>query len=99
MEIITTNHDTLINTFVINDKKKLLTINSVLCSDRKMWSNSFLSHLSKVAGHGGETSKKGPAIRYSAIPSDGVPSTFLRGPQVFLDLDVEDTVTCFCRFV
>lgn len=64
-----------------------------------MWSNSFLSHLSKVAGHGGETTKKGPAVRYSAIPSDGVPSTFLRGPQVFLDLDVEDTVTCFCRFV
>lgn len=65
-----------------------------------MWSNTFLSHLSKVAGHGGEANKKGPAVRYSAIPSDqGVASTFLRGPQVFLDLDVEDTVTCFCRFV
>lgn len=67
-----------------------------------MWSNTFLSHLSKVAGNaatGGETNKKGPAVRYSAIPSDHGASTFLRGPQVFLDLDVEDTVTCFCRFV
>lgn len=61
-----------------------------------MWTNTFLSHLSKVAG-GGESSKKGPAVRYSAIPSDS--GAFLRGPQIFLDLDVEDTVTCFCRFV
>lgn len=74
-----------------------------------MWSNTFLSHLSKVAGHGGgggETNnKKGPAVRYSAIPNNNIneqvanTNTFLRGPQVFLDLDVEDTVTCFCRFV
>uniref|UniRef100_A0A336MXG9 CSON008814 protein n=1 Tax=Culicoides sonorensis TaxID=179676 RepID=A0A336MXG9_CULSO len=63
-----------------------------------MWGNSFLSHLSRVAGHGGDSQKsKGPLVRYSAIPSEQGGSTYLRGPQVFLDLDVEDTVTCFCR--
>lgn len=63
-----------------------------------MWTSTFLSHLSKVTS---STSKSSvPAVRYSAIPSDarGQPSPDAPMPNVFLDLDVEETITCFCRF-
>lgn len=63
-----------------------------------MWTSTFLSHLSKATS---STSKSnGPAVRYSAIPSDAHGrSSNTAMPNVLLDLDVEETITCFCRFV
>lgn len=69
-----------------------------------VWTSTFLSHLSRMTSSSGQNNhrKNGLAVKYSAISNDQNTSSALshqNNPNICFDLDVEDTVTCFCRFV
>lgn len=69
----------------------------------KMWTTAVLNAITSRA----TSASKNLSVRYSSIPSnEGGPSAsasnlskIMGGSGIILPLDVEETVTCFCRSV